>query len=88
MGTSSSNSSSTNISNSGKNTNSTSVSQPINPVYNLNVSQTIPASTQTTSGILKNGIINPVSTNSGFSPVIIGGVGVIVLIILIFILVK
>ena len=82
MGTSSSNSSSTNISNSGKNTNSTSVSQPINPVYNLNVSQTIPASTQTTSGILKNGIINPVSTNSGFSPVII------VLIILIFILVK
>ena len=86
MGTSSSNSSSTNISNSGKNTNSTSVSQPINPVYNLNVSQTIPASTQTTSGILKNGIINPVSTNSGFSPVIIGGV--IVLIILIFILVK
>ena len=87
MGTSSSNSSSTNISNSGKNTNSTSVSQPINPVYNLNVSQTIPASTQTTSGILKNGIINPVSTNSGFSPVIIGGV-FIVLIILIFILVK
>jgi hypothetical protein len=86
MGTSSSNSSSTNISNSGKNTNSTSVSQPINPVYNLNVSQTIPASTQTTSGILKNGIINPVSTNSGFSQVIIGGV--IVLIILIFILVK
>ena len=86
MGTSSSNSSSTNISNSGKNTNSTSVSQPINPVYNLNVSQTIPASTQTTSGILKNGIINPVSTNNGFSQVIIGGV--IVLIILIFILVK
>lgn len=85
MGTSSSNSSSTNISNSGKNTNSTSVSQPINPVYNLNVSQTIPASTQTTSGILKNGIINPVSTNSGFSPVIIV---LIILIILIFILVK
>ena len=87
MGTSSSNSSSTSIINNGKNTNSSSVSQPINPVYNLNVSQTIPSNSQTSSGILKNGIINPVTTNgNGFNPLLIGGL--LVIIILIFILVK
>lgn len=88
MGTSSNTSSSSNVSNTGANTNSTSVSQPINPVYNLNVSQSLPGATPTVSGgTLSNGIINPIPTNTGaISPVLIGGI--ILIIILIFILVK
>jgi hypothetical protein len=87
MGTSSNTSSSSNVSNTGANTNSTSVSQPINPVYNLNVSQSLPGAAPTVSGgTLSNGIIEPINSNFKIKPLLIGGV--IVLIILIIILIK
>ena len=59
-GTNSNTSSSTNLSNSGINTNSTSVNQPISPIYNVSVTNAIPESSTGSNlgGILTNGIIN------------------------------
>lgn len=89
MGTSSTTSSNSSTVNTGSNYNATSVSQPINPVYNLNVSQSLPVPENTNlAGVLTKGIINTNSENStgiNIPLLIIGG---IILILIIYFIIK
>ena len=90
MGTSSSTSSNSSTTNTGSNSNSTLVQQPINPVYNLNVSQSLPTPENSImSGTLKNGIIdtNPVS-NTGLNIPLLIFFGLILTLIIYFIIKK
>ena len=87
MGTSSTTSSNSSTLNTGSNYNATSVSQPITPVYKLNVSQSLPPETNL-QGFSTEGIIgaNPVnSTGINIPLLIIGG---IILILIIYFIIK
>ena len=90
MGTTSSTSSNSSTVNTGYNTNSTSVQQPINPVYNLNVSQNIPAPENSSlSGVLTNGIINTTPTvNTGLNIPLLIFSGIILILIIYFLIKK
>ena len=88
MGTSSTTSSNSSTTNTGSNSNSTLVQQPINPVYNLNVSQSLPTPENSIlPGTLSNGIINtnPVSRNLNIPLLIFFG---LILILIIYFIIK
>ena len=89
MGTSSTTSSNSSTVNTGSNYNATSVSQPINPTYDLNVSQSLPAPENTNlAGVLTKGIINTNPTNSTGINIPLLIIGAIILIVLIYFIIK